>query len=81
MWVDTNELLHDEQNGFRQGRNCIDHIFSLVNIIESRIKCKQNTFAAFIDFKKAYDHVNPQQLWNKLSSLGLAPGTNIFKAL
>ena len=53
----------------------------MVNILESRIKCKQNTYAAFIDFKKAYDHVNRQQLWIKLSSLGLAPGSNIFQAL
>lgn len=50
--------LVDEQNGFRTGRSTIDHVSSLTNLIETRIKRKLSTFAAFIDFKKAYDSID-----------------------
>ena len=49
-WEENENILMDEQNGFRKGRNCIDHIGSLVEVIDTRLKCKQNTYAAFIDF-------------------------------
>ena len=35
-WAETNEILADEQNGFRKGRSTIDHISSITNIIETR---------------------------------------------
>ncbi len=40
-WCDRNNVLADEQNGFRKERNCVDHILSLVNIksLYSELKC------------------------------------------
>ena len=70
--MDTNELVGDEQNGFRRGRSCIDHLSSLTSLIETRNKLKLETFAAFVDFSKAYDRVDRQLLWGKLSQLGLS---------
>ena len=32
-FLEKNELLADEQNGFRPNRSCIDHIFSLLTIL------------------------------------------------
>ena len=72
-WVDVNDLLVDGQNGFRRGRSCVDHISSLTSIIETRKlmeKCRP-TYAAFIDFSKAYDRINRIMLFRKLSALGL----------
>ena len=44
-------------------------MLSLTNIIETR-KCKRkSTFVAFIDFRKAYDAINRNLLFKKLSSL------------
>ena len=40
-------------------------------MVETRIKKKQSTFAAFIDFRKAYDSIDRGILWNKLSTMGL----------
>ena len=80
-WVDQNNLLANEQNGFRKERSCLDQITSLVNIIDTRKKCKQSTFAAFIDFQKAYDHVNRTLLWNKLHSLGISNNCKFMTAL
>ena len=39
--------LVEEQNGFRQGRSCEDHIFCLTNIIRRRLGKKQSTFCCF----------------------------------
>ena len=52
-WVEINDKIEDEQNGFRKNRSTIDHLSSLTNIIESRNKMKVSTFTAFIDFKKS----------------------------
>ncbi len=40
-------------------------------MIESRIKNKISTYAAFIDFKKAYDSVHRATLWRKLQYMGV----------
>jgi hypothetical protein len=80
-WADQNGIIVEEQNGFRKNRSCIDHISSLVNIVETRIKRRQGTFAAFIDFRKAYDSVNRGKLWGKLCQLGLPYETKMHAAL
>ena len=70
-WVNSNNVLVDEQNGFRKGRSTVDHICSLTSLLETRLKRKRSTFAAFIDFKKAYDSVNRSILWGKLIAVGI----------
>ena len=78
-WAETNEILADEQNGFRKGRSTIDHISSITNIIETRKLKHKQTFAAFIDFRKAYDSINRPLLWTKLEDLGI--GGNILTVI
>ena len=68
-WSEVNNVLCDEQNGFRTGRCTIDHAGNLTNVLENRLKKKLGTFAAFIDFSKAYDRINRVLLWHKLSEL------------
>ncbi|CAG2237646.1 unnamed protein product [Mytilus edulis] len=67
--LDELNFLHDEQNGFRKGRNTIDHISTLTTVIETRKLRKLSTFVAFIDFKKAYDWINRDLLFGKLENL------------
>ena len=57
-FLDRENILADEQNGFRADRSCLDHVFTLYTIITNRIGCKLNTFVAFIDLKKAFDFVD-----------------------
>ena len=71
-WIESNNILCDEQNSFRPGRCTIDHVGSLTSIIETRMKKKSDTFVAFIDLSKAYDCINRQLLWFKLSRLGIS---------
>ncbi|CAG2218387.1 unnamed protein product [Mytilus edulis] len=71
-WLETKNILHDEQNGFRGGRSTIDHLSTLTSIIETRKLRKLSTFAVFVDFKKAYDTVNRNLLFNDLNDLGIS---------
>ena len=51
-------LLVDEQNGFRVGRSCDDHIYSLTSIVRNQIDSNKSVFCAFIDLEKAFDWVD-----------------------
>ena len=68
-YLESNDLLAEEQNGFRKGRSCQDHIFTLNTILDGRKALRRSTFTCFIDFKKAFDSVNRALLWHKLQSL------------
>ena len=65
-WLEHNSALSDEQNGFRTDRCCQDHTFALTSIIENRMAQKEDTFTCFIDFKKAFDCVSRDLLWERL---------------
>jgi len=70
-YAETNNLLCDEQNGFRSERSCVDHIFVLNSVIRNRLNEGKDTFAAFIDFKKAFDFVNRDLLMYRLLLCGV----------
>ncbi len=78
-WAEETGILHDEQNGFRKSRSCIDHLSTLTTIVETRKSLNQQTFAAFIDFSKAYDTIDRRRLWGKLEKYGL--NGKIFNAV
>ena len=67
----ANNILHDEQNGFRKKRSCQDHISSLYFLIENRKLANLDTYACFVDFKKAFDSVPRELLWRKLIKIGI----------
>ena len=51
-WLEENKLLVEEQNGYRKKQNCVEHIYTLYTIINSRKLSKQSTYVCFIDYKK-----------------------------
>ena len=61
-YLETNDMLADEQNGFRKQRSCEDHMFTL----NSLIKNNSNVFTAFIDLKRCFDYVDRDMLLYKL---------------
>ena len=69
-WLSRNNILVDEQNGFRKSRSMIDQETSLTNLIETRLKRKLSTYAAFIGFRKAYDSVGRDLLWQSYVHIG-----------
>ena len=57
-YLEGNQLLCEEQNGFRKERSCIDNNMMLTMIGRKIIKRKGSMFGGFIDLKKAYDSVD-----------------------
>ena len=71
-YMEYNEILVDEQNGFRKNRSCEDHIFSLTSILRNRKSDSLPTFTCFIDMAKAFDRVNRDILFLKLFHIGVS---------
>ena len=69
--LETHEVISDLQNGFRPHRTCQDHILTLHNIVLNRKLKGDDTYACFVDFKKAFDSINRDLLWRKLSLYGI----------
>ena len=69
-FVDLNEIIGEEQAGFRSGYSTQDHIFTLHAIIDIYLNklCnnRKRLFCAFIDYSKAFDLVDRASLWTKL---------------
>ena len=55
-----------------KGSRTSDHMFLLQTIVEKVVKKnKRKLYTAFIDFKKAYDTVDRQILFERLKMLGM----------
>lgn len=78
-WIENNNVVVDEQNGFRSKRSCLEHIYTLYSVINKRKQQKKSTYVCFVDAKKAFDSVQRDCLWYKLLSLGIKG--KIFKAV
>ncbi len=70
-YLEINDKLANEQNGFRDKRSCLDHIYTLYNICKIWEKLRTNTFFCLIDFQKAVDFVNHDLLYNKQINIGI----------
>ena len=75
-YLDENNILVNEQNGFRASRSCIDRIYTLCT---NRKLLEQDTCLAFIDFQKAFDYVERNFLLYKLSKIGICG--NFYNAI
>ena len=69
IWCEKNNIIVEEQGGFRPGRGCVDQIFVLMNILKNRVGRK--TYCCFIDLRKAYDRVWRTGLWKRLWDEGI----------
>ena len=77
--MESNKVLVEEQNGFRQDRSCLDHLHALFNTISYQKSQKKSAFICYVDAKKAFDNVNRSCLWYKLQKLGIKG--KIFSAI
>ena len=68
LYCEENNLLVDEQNGFRPKRSCQDHVYMLSSVIRNRKSKGQDTYCAFVDFQKAFDWVSRDMLLYKLAT-------------
>ncbi|MGL5756628.1 MAG: reverse transcriptase domain-containing protein, partial [Paraclostridium sp.] len=63
--------IRENQAGFRPGRGCIDHIFTLRQLLELRHTFRQPTIVVFLDLKTAFDSVDRSALWCSLLTKGV----------
>ncbi len=70
-YLEAMDLLEDSQNGFRSGRSCEDHIYTLVSMIKANLDRNKDVFCCYIDMQKAFDYVDKNLLLLKLSRIGI----------
>ena len=71
MHLEQGDMLNSVQNGFRGSRSCQHHIFSLVNLVKQETRAGRMVFSAFVDFKKAFDLVDRDLLFQQLCKLNI----------
>ena len=67
----VNHELPDVQAGFRKGRGIRDQIANIHWIIKKVRKFQKNIHFCFIDYAKAFDSVDHNQLWTFLKEMGI----------
>ena len=66
-WAEHKQNISTEQAGFRKGYSTVDHIFTLTSMIIKKLNSKRG-YVAFVDYKKAFDTVNREALWDVLQN-------------
>ena len=66
-----NYELPDVQAGFRKGRGTRDQIASIRWIIKKAREFQKNIYFCFIDYAKAFDCVDHNQLWKIPQEMGI----------
>ncbi len=71
MWVEQHGLHAKGQAGFRKDYRTIDQLFILRTLIEQSKAKKKPFYCYSVDFKKAFDIVSREMLWQVLAGLGV----------
>ena len=71
------ELLY-VQVGFRKGRGIRDQIANICWINEKAREFQKNIYFCFIDYAKAFDHVDHNKLWKILQGMGIPDHLTCF---
>ena len=56
-------LVSEQQAGFRKDYSTVDHIFTLLAIVQKQLSLNRKLYVAFIDFEKAFDSISRKLLW------------------
>ena len=65
----VNHELPDVQAGFRKGRGTRDQIANIHWIIKKAREFQKKIYFCFIDYAKAFDHVDHNKLWKILKEM------------
>ncbi|CAB1102622.1 unnamed protein product [Ectocarpus sp. CCAP 1310/34] len=70
-FCEANNILPEEQCGFRPGRSTVDMLFVVRRLQELGRRKKIPLYMCFVDLKKAYDSVDREMLWKVLARAGV----------
>ena len=76
----VDKLLRPNQNGFRVGRSTSAHILALRRIVEELKNHKKEVVISFIDFRKAFDSINRDHMFQIFQAHGI-PETLVNNAI
>ena len=71
QWIEENSIISECQAGSRKRYSTVDHLFTLVALIQKQLCNHRTLYVAFIDFRKAFDSVVRTKLWNILRKRGV----------
>ena len=80
-WTESDNIILEEQAGFRKSYSTVDHIFTLFAMVQSQFQKNRKLYVAFVDFRKAFDFVNREALWHVLHKSGIKKNTKMYNAL
>lgn len=79
-WAENEGKIAEEQAGFRRGFSTLDNVMLISMLAERELgKEKGYMHAGFVDFEKAFDSIDRERLWDRLSSMGV--GKKLIKVL
>ena len=70
-WVNEFNITGEHQAGFKRGYSTVDHMFTLLALIQKQFSYNRKLYVPFIYFEKAFDSVNRNFLWPILSRNGV----------
>ena len=66
-----NNLLSDDQHGFRAGRSCVTQLLEIMDLWTTMLDEGGSLDVVYLDFRKAFDSVPHQRLLNKVQAYGI----------
>ena len=70
-FLEIENLLNDNQHGFRRGRSCLSQLLNHYQNLLSLLEKNEAVDAIYLDFAKAFDRVDHGVLLKKLQALGI----------
>ena len=70
-YLESNNVLNQEQIGFRKKCRTSDHILTLKTLIDKAVKGSKHLYTSFVDLSKAFDTINRSSLIHKMKSVGI----------
>ena len=81
-FIDTYNILPEEQAGFRKEFSTTDHIFSLYAMVIKQFHKNRKLYVAFIDYRKCFDSIDRNALFLVLERNGIkGPFLQAIKSL
>ena len=71
-WAESNMKINDSQFGFRKNRRTTDALYIILTTSLIANKNKTPIYLTFVDLAKAFDSINHNLLWLKLSAMGIS---------
>ena len=70
-WAEKEGKISKEQASFLKHYSTADHIFTLISIIKRELYPgkRSKVYAAFIDYKKAFDTIDRDKVWETMHNL------------